>query len=192
MAKLLTLKHWQLFVLLFGLPIIIQVTGIVAVVSGKSPAIMIFSFPLVMILFIGVYFGWIYSLATKLNNRLPGNAGMKLARFKLFSLFPLAYIFLICLFMFGLFNNLWQVPGSPIKIFAIILPLHLFSIFCIFYCLHFTAKSLKIVELQRPVSFSDFAGEFVLMWFFPIGVWVIQPRVNRLFGGPVSPEITDM
>ena len=182
MAKLLTLKHWQLFILLFGLPIMIQITGIAAVISGKPPAIIIFSFPFVMILFIGVYLGWIYALATRLNGKLPENAGMKLSKFKLFLSVPLVYICLICLFMFGLMNNMWHVPGSPAKIFAIILPVHLFSIFCIFYCLYFTAKSLKTVELQRPVSFSDFAGEFVLIWFFPIGVWVIQPRVNRLFG----------
>jgi hypothetical protein len=23
--------------------------------------------------------------------------------------------------------------------------------------------------------------EFFLIWFFPIGVWIIQPRINRLY-----------
>jgi hypothetical protein len=55
--------------------------------------------------------------------------------------------------------------------------------FCIFYCFYFTAKVLKTVELQKPVTFNDYAGEFFLIWFFPIGIWFIQPRINRLFNG---------
>jgi hypothetical protein len=50
-----------------------------------------------------------------------------------------------------------------------------------FYCLYFNAKVLKAVELQKPVTFSEFAGEFFLIWFFPIGIWIIQPRLNKLF-----------
>jgi hypothetical protein len=34
---------------------------------------------------------------------------------------------------------------------------------------------------QKPVTFSDFAGEFFLIWFFPVGIWIIQPRINKLF-----------
>jgi hypothetical protein len=67
-------------------------------------------------------------------------------------------------------------------IFALIVPLHLFSMICMFYCLYFNAKALKTVEWQKPVTFKDFAGEFFLLWFFPIGVWIIQPRLNNLFG----------
>jgi hypothetical protein len=83
--------------------------------------------------------------------------------------------------MFGMFSNI-STGGQPNPaIFALIVPLHLFSMFCIFYCLYFNAKALKTVEWQRPVTFSDFAGEFFLIWFFPIGVWIIQPRLNKLF-----------
>jgi hypothetical protein len=64
---------------------------------------------------------------------------------------------------------------------AVILPLHLFSMFCIFYCLYFNAKALKAVEWRRPVTFGDYAGEFFLLWFFPLGIWFIQPRINQLF-----------
>jgi len=50
-----------------------------------------------------------------------------------------------------------------------------------FYCLYFNAKALKTAELQKPLTFSDFAGEFFLLWFFPIGIWILQPRINKLF-----------
>jgi hypothetical protein len=60
---------------------------------------------------------------------------------------------------------------------------HFLSIFCIFYCIYFVAKTIKTVELQRAVKFKDFVGEFFLVWFFPIGVWILQPTINKLEGG---------
>ena len=65
-------------------------------------------------------------------------------------------------------------------IFVFIIPLHLFSMFCIFYCLYFVAKTYKTAELQREVSFGDFVGEFFLFWFYPIGVWFLQPKINEM------------
>jgi len=56
-----------------------------------------------------------------------------------------------------------------------------FLLFCMFYCLYFNAKALKAAEWQRPVTFSDFAGEFFMIWFFPVGIWILQPRINKLF-----------
>ena len=50
------------------------------------------------------------------------------------------------------------------------------------------AKALKTVEWQKPVTFSDFAGEFFLIWFFPIGIWIIQPRINKLFDATIGAE----
>ena len=63
---------------------------------------------------------------------------------------------------------------------AVIVPLHLFSMFCIFYSLYFVAKTFKTVELQREVNFSDFAGEFFMIWFYPIGIWIVQPKINKM------------
>jgi len=82
--------------------------------------------------------------------------------------------------MNGLINS-GSEPNSGLLggIFAIIIPLHLFSMFCIFYTLYFVAKTFKTVELQREVKFSDFAGEFFLIWFYPIGIWIIQPKINK-------------
>jgi len=73
-------------------------------------------------------------------------------------------------------NGIGPNPG----IFGLIIPFHLFSMFCIFYCLYFVAKVFKTVELQRKVTFSDFAGEFFMIWFYPIGIWIVQPKINKM------------
>ena len=69
------------------------------------------------------------------------------------------------------------------KMLFFVVPLHLFSMFCMFYLLYFVSKTLKTVELKREVTFSDFLGEFFMIWFFPFGIWIIQPRINKLVNG---------
>jgi hypothetical protein len=44
-----------------------------------------------------------------------------------------------------------------------------------FYNLYFVSKNLVVAETGKPASFHDYAGPFFLIWFFPIGIWFIQP-----------------
>lgn len=181
MIKLLTLKHWQLFVLLVGLPLIFQMITIGSIITSQNPTMLLFAFPIMMIFIVAVFFGWFYALGTNLHKKLPTTATMNLTRFKILLFIPVAYMLFLSVFILGMVANISSVSQPNPAIFAVIVPLHLFSMFCIFYCLYFNAKALKTVELQKPVTFGDFAGEFFLIWFFPIGIWIIQPRLNKLF-----------
>jgi hypothetical protein len=53
--------------------------------------------------------------------------------------------------------------------------------FYMFCTLYFVSKSWVLAETGNAATFYDYAGPFFLTWFFPIGIWVIQPKVNRLF-----------
>lgn len=183
--KFLKAKHWQLFLLMFGIPMIFQfvIMGIIFanVGSGNNPDPSIMFnymkfFPIMMILFMGVFFGWFWSVAIGLQSKIPEGVKMKVKKFKIFFFTPLIYI----LFFLGFFMTTMTGGGPNPAIFAVIVPLHLFSMFCMFYILYFVAKTFKTVELQREVSFSDFAGEFFMIWFYPIGVWIIQPKINKM------------
>lgn len=181
MTKFLTLKHWQLFGLLLGLPMIFQFIFMGSMISNNNPTIVFKAFPIIMILYMGLFLGWFYSLGTNLHKKLPETVNMNLKKFKIFLLIPTVYMLFISFYMSSLFSNVsTNIEPNP-AIFGIIFPLHLFSMFCIFYCLYFISKELKAVEWQKPVTFSDYAGEFFLIWFFPLGIWIIQPRINKLF-----------
>ena len=99
----------------------------------------------------------------------------------LYILFPVLYILIV----FTIFPNGFNIStqgetdANPIWL-LIIFPIHLFSMFCIFYLMYKAAKTIKIVEVQKSVKFVDFAGEFFLLWFFPIGIWFLQPKINKL------------
>lgn len=191
--KFLRAKHWQLFLLTFGIPMVFQVfmMGYMfsSIGSGSSPdAQVILSymqlFPVIMLLFMSVFFGWFWSVATGLQRQVPEGVHMKVKKFKVLFLIPMVYMLLLTLLIGGTMVSFasGQEPSGGFMgtMAAIIVPLHLFSMFSIFYSLYFVAKTVKTVELQREVSFSDFAGEFFLIWFYPVGVWVLQPKINKM------------
>jgi hypothetical protein len=181
MTRFLTFKHWQLFGLLMGIPMIFQIISIGSIVSSNDPTAEFKFFPVMMILYLGLFLGWFYSLGTNLHKKLPETVNMNLKKFKIFLLIPAIYMVLFTFYMSSIFSNVSTGIEPNPAIWGIIFPLHLFSMFCLFYCLYFISKELKAVEWQKPVTFSDFAGEFFLIWFFPFGIWIIQPRINKLF-----------
>lgn len=191
-------KHWQLFLLMVGVPLVSQIyiyariwlvesvpstemenNGFTQVLDEKF--IQFEWFPLVMLGFGLLFFGWLWALAIGLQKWVPVEAKMKTTRFKIFFFIPLVYF----LFMVTAMSSLFSVDAESFflnlgVIVAIIVPLHLFSMFCILHIFYFAAKTIKTVELKRKVGFGDFIGEFFLLWFYFIGIWIIQPRVNRL------------
>src|SRR6266705_2028722 len=155
-------KHWHIFLLLVGVGFI----GDVALVAGSMSAPaqspedfgkLGLSFGIVMVLFMFCFLGWFWSMGSFLSSIVQ----------------PALYVFV--------FIALFQSSTTNPALLAIIFPLHFFAMFCIFYALYFVSKSLVLAETNKPVTFYDYAGPFFLIWFFPVGVWFIQPRINRLY-----------
>lgn len=192
--KFLKAKHWQLFTLMFGIPILFQIVMMGIMFSNINSETnpdpteifnMFKIFPVIMILYVGVFFGWFWSIAIGLQKKVPENVKMKTKKFKIFFFIPLVYILCISLFIGGMFSGIMQngiEPSGAIVggMVGIILPLHLLSMFGMFYSLYFVAKTFKTVELQKEVSFGEFAGEFFMFWFYLIGIWIIQPKINKV------------
>jgi hypothetical protein len=184
-------KHWQIFLFTFGLPFVFQIIMVVEIFSNlmaEHNPTMIFGyfkfFPIMIVLCVGTLFGWQWSVAIGLQKKIPAGIKMKVTQFKIFFFIPLVYIMLISVFIgFVMSGNILQngVPDPSIfYFFPIIFPVHLFAMFCIFYCIYFVAKTIKTVELQREVTFNDFVAEFFLVWFHFIGIWILQPKINKM------------
>ena len=76
-----------------------------------------------------------------------------------------------------LYQNGNEQGGGMIEI---LIPLRLFSMFCFLYTIYFVAKTFKTAELQKEVDFGDFAGEFFMIFFYFIRIWVFQPEINKM------------
>jgi hypothetical protein len=184
MEQFLRARHWQIFMITFGLPFLIQVVLAVISITTNNHMILVEVMPFVVFLSLGGYFGWFWAIAHGLQKKLPSELKLNVTRFRIFMLLPILY-FVFAFFMLGSLEGNTENGQEPNwDTFALIVPLHLFSMFCIFYCLYFVAKTYKTVELQRKVIFSDFIGEFFMIWIFPVGIWFIQPKINRLMKNP--------
>lgn len=175
MRFLLKLKHWQLFLITWGIPIAINVF------TFSRPFLMVKLFPVMMVVFIIGILGWIWAISTQLHKRLPMQVNLDIRNFKIIFSVPIVYALALTTWM--AYQFYFKPPehspdiGSIIVIVAV---LHFTSMVCILLGLQFAAKTLRSVELGRLAKFSEYASEFILLWFSPIGFWILQPRLNRL------------
>jgi hypothetical protein len=154
---------------------------LINIFTFSNPTLLIAAFPLMMIIFAARTFGWIWAISTNLKARLPEEVKLNIQRFKILFAIPNSYIILIMVFMgysFTIGESMESV--NPAAIAGVIVPLHLLSMFIIFWGARFAAKTLKSVELGRMAKFGDYAGDFFLIGFSIIGYWVRQPRLNEL------------
>ncbi len=196
--KILKAKHWQIFTLMVGLPVLIGISTLVIIGMNlnfesvnpdlKNMLSVFAVFPIIMILYTSIFFVWLWSIAMGLQKKMPENVKMKTRTFKVLFFIPFTYIILISIFMggevYGFLNieNIIEPSEKLITLFiGLMLVIHLFSMFCIFYLLYFTSKTIKTVELQREAELGDYILEFILLWFYIIGIWIIQPKINKLF-----------
>ncbi len=173
-------KHWQIFFLLFGIGYVGGAAAMfLSLAHARSPEDLLrvnLPFGAVMALSVFCLVAWLWSMGSFLNSIGQPTLRLRPGFFRFALLYPAVYI-IVFLVLFG--------TTKP-ALLAIIFPLHFFAMFCLFYDLYFVAKSLALTETRKPVSFYDYAGSFFLLWFFPVGVWFIQPRINRLYAQPLS------
>ncbi|WP_194778309.1 hypothetical protein [Pararhodonellum marinum] len=160
MEKLLTAKHWQIFILLiFGL-------------------------------FVG---------GSRVENEPTINAILTTAGNLIYGIYPLAIGHFLQDYLpkkielnynFFLINFfIWITVSSAIMIlsdgegmtFNGLLAIPFFYVFYAFlYSIAFPAKTLKSIELGKKASFAEYFADFFLIFFLPIGIWFLQPRINRV------------
>jgi hypothetical protein len=160
-------KHWQIFILVFVVYLVGQLALVGAIMFSKGGLLA----GLVMTLSTLGLFVWFWSLGSYFNSIVRPELRMKSGFFRVALIYPPFY------FVFFIASFESSSPG----LFKLIIPLHLFAMVCMFYLLYFVSKSLVLAETSKPALFYDYAGPFFLLWFFPIGIWIVQPKVNRLY-----------
>jgi len=122
---------------------------------------------LVSVILSGVLVLWYFSIGNILSE-----SQFKKGRFKFNSLYLVFFGFLI-ISIITLNHNL-ILEYNKIIVFMTI-----YSIYALFQILFFCAKCLnnRIDKVERITSK---IGYVFLLWFFPIGIWIIQPKLNLI------------
>jgi len=156
---------WQLFIILFGGMLLAQFITVRIPFGSFYYFIPTFLFGL-------IFFGWIWIIAKNAYEKLPPELSSSPKIMGAGLIYALSYMLIGGAFFF---NGDGQFPAYAI-------PLHLLAMVAIIYSLGFTAKQLMKLKYQKNVTFAEYCGPLFLLWFFPIGVWFIQPVVNELYG----------
>jgi hypothetical protein len=156
---IISMKHWVLFLLLVAPSLII----VILMEPEQSPQWKIVA----NIISSLVYFYWLWSINRTLSNEPTAGPD---APFKFF--FIVVVIYFLCYNSLGLFGLIQDI--QYVWIFNLII----FSLTV--YCLLTTARRLKSSEMSRPAAVGEYLGYFLLFLVFPIGVWVLQPKINKL------------
>lgn len=180
MEKLLRLKPWPMFTLLFIIPFALQFvfTYIPFIPADAS----YFFSRMVNILGLLLYTAWLYAACIRLSRHLPEGISTGTNRFRVALLFPALYV------LSGFITNLSYFTGIGLgwitdnesrmmMFFKILL---IVSALGLFYTMYHMARLLKTVENQIPVRVGEFIGDFFQICFFPFGIWNIQARLNDI------------
>ena len=120
-------------------------------------------------------FGWMYAIGIGLQRRLPESLQSPQTTFRI----HFAYVF-FCIALIGLIMLFREELNRNQSLSAVVVLLILYYFVAAFVVMRFAAKSLASLELQRIAAAADYAGYMMLMWLFPVGVWFIQPKLNRI------------
>lgn len=156
---ILKAKHWIVFIIFAAFYFIDNYLRFDLVIASC-----------VLITAIVFYVGWYIMLGNALYNYLPGKTDYSLTWFLIDGfLIIIAYAAVIILY-----DGILEVTG-----FAAIPGFYL--LFAIAHLFWFPSVTLVAIELGHEPEFSQYGGTLMQMIFWPIGIWFIQPRLNRIY-----------
>jgi hypothetical protein len=172
MIAIVKAKHWQIFVTLFGLQMIAQQIAFVSFLkNGSVNEIFI---RIVIIIIYVLMLGWLLLTGIALNKRLHPSKKLN------FYIPTIAGLLILGITSWLLFS----IPSDQmfkILSFGVMVGIMLFIVACLVTCCSYTAKALKLNETQEEIDINDYFNYVLGFLFWPIGVWFVQPRINKLF-----------
>lgn len=170
MSIYLKAKHWQLFIVLVGSMFLAQFIMFNTAMAGDSVNTVLLTLPALLI---GtLFFGWLWAISSACSKALPAELASSPRPMQVGLVYALIYFIFSSLFFFG--------PGNQPPAYVVVM--HFLAMAAILYAMGFTAKQLTKLDQGKDISFYSYSGPFFLFWFFPIGIWFIQPKVNQLLG----------
>lgn len=175
---LIKLESWKLFLLI----LIPATLGVILLLIHKfwlgDNSILLILAQISTFIFVGLFVYWIYSIGTYLA-RLTPNHNLSLGLFRFALVFSTIYRVSIDIYALG--YNVTHHSSIDLERELWIIPLHLLATVAALYCFYLDSRFLVSAERKQLSYFKDVWKTFVLILAFPIGIWFIQPRLQRLF-----------
>jgi len=127
-----------------------------------------------------IWFTWIGFLSIELKKRLPKNIEISGTLFTINFLFLFIYLTILSLFDIsidpfvdnGLLSMFWR--------FSLVI----YFLFAVVQILDYLSKLLTCSEEEKIFPFRKRIGDMIMIIFFPIGIWWLQPRIKKILDKP--------
>jgi hypothetical protein len=169
MKTLLKLNHWQVFLLIYGIPLLILFVPFKTLASPSFKIVL----AVVYIYFMLMVFSWPFLIGMELVKRLPPSVSVSKKNF-------LFHFICICIFIFAISITNWLHPEWIIQYTILYVVLICYYFIAAFIVVRFASKVFTSVELSREAKASDYAGYIFAIWFSFMGVWIVQPKIRKI------------
>jgi len=173
-------KHWQIF-LVFAICWCVVIGAMLRsmLLATEDPFGKQLPSFAVMEAFAIAFAAWLLSIGEMLDSAVPSPLKIRIGLFRFAVTFPPLYLPVFATFFIGI--NARLSVGLIVASYAVVFFLSVFAMFCQVYSWYFVSKCLALAERSRQVTFSEYQAYILGLWFFPVGIWFIQPRINRLY-----------
>jgi hypothetical protein len=158
------MRAWELFSLIM-IPVL---AGFF--VSEKMSS---FILPVLNTLFFTAIIGWLYSIGSVFNHKLSQGLRKSEVLFRINVMYS-------SVFAGVLFFNIASLQSKLFNESSFLIIFSIYFIFASFHCFYFASKALVMCEIGRDINFENHTKEFFLLIVFVIGIWLLQPRINKL------------
>ncbi|WP_152971504.1 hypothetical protein [Lacinutrix algicola] len=157
--KILTIKPWIIFLSIIVLSIFSEsIIGII-----------------LMIIWSLLFTYWTLGVGEKLYNKLNDKSILNLKRFKIQIAFVIIYLIIVFASGGGYEINNENIAEYGWKAWVII-PLHLILMYSMIHTIYFLSRCITTLRDKK-----EGYGWYMLgFWMFPIGIWIIQPKIIEL------------
>ena len=158
-------KHWQIFGTLVLIASIQSMTQDIFPIAGAI---------LYMIL-IFINIGWILLLGYGLSRR---QKKLDSIQFKTFTWTGILLIIVVSLLRLLMTTGIIEMGTKNSTVLTVLFVIYFIISTVIIFT--YPAKTLKLLETKDEIDINDYFGDIFRLLFWPIGIWTIQPRINKL------------
>ena len=174
MNRLLRIPNWLFFILLVIVPATFP--------NNETGEYIQVAFGLLLII-------WMIKVNEEMFLRIKGRPSIKFTLFAIGLILAFCYFSTVILLTDG--YNINTNKDNYAKygwLLYIYLPGHLISFAGFLYGLHFTAYSIHVLEDQLFDKRTSYGLLLAALFFFPIGLWWTQPKINKILKTPLEDE----
>ena len=172
--RLLSLKHLEIFII-FTVILFIPIH-----LTSDNFFNLVFKFVIIMIMTYVYFFSVLIFIKSKLSdtkNKRQFKISVIIFCIRVTTILSLPSLFFFYNLVYKTDSNL----GDFVTYFMILVPLIFISSIPWFYFLNFISKNLYFLEKRKSTVLSEYLGYLIAFLFIPIGIFIVQPILNKLY-----------